>query len=81
MRARHTVPAVLAALLFLAGCGHGGNAQSAQSTQGTHSTGTAQGKTTRQPAPTSSADLGHLRKLVDDADSAASAAESDMARE
>jgi conjugal transfer/entry exclusion protein len=79
MRARHTVPAVLAALLFLAGCGHGGNAQSAQSTQGT---GTAQGtQATRQPAPTSSADLGHLRKLVDDADSAASEAESDMARE
>ncbi|MFF7882427.1 hypothetical protein ACH40F_11600 [Streptomyces sp. NPDC020794] len=76
MRARHTVPVVLAALLFLAGCGHGGNARSAQGT------GTAQGtQTTRQPAPTSSADLGHLRKLVDGADSAASAAESDMARE
>lgn len=76
MRARHTVPAVLAALLLLAGCGQGGSAQ------GTHSTPTAQGaQTTRQPAPTSSADLGHLRKLVDDADSAASAAESDMARE
>ncbi|GAX52103.1 hypothetical protein [Streptomyces olivochromogenes] len=79
MRARHTAPAVLAALLFLAGCGHGG---SAQSTQGTHGTQTAQGtQTTRQPAPTSSADLGHLRKIVDDADSAVSAAESDMARE
>ncbi|MFF7920737.1 hypothetical protein ACFZDP_06150 [Streptomyces mirabilis] len=76
MRARHAVPAVLAALLFLAGCGHGGSAQSTRSTQtarGTQSTG--------RPAPTSSADLGHLRKLLDDADSAASAAESDMARE
>jgi hypothetical protein len=33
MRARHAVPAVLAALLFLAGCGHGGSAQSTQGTQ------------------------------------------------
>ncbi|MCX4428150.1 hypothetical protein OG981_11340 [Streptomyces mirabilis] len=79
MRARHAVPAVLTALLFLAGCGHGG---SAQSTQGTHSTQTARGtQSTGRPAPTSSADVGHLRKLLDDADSAASAAESDMARE
>ncbi|WP_371649192.1 hypothetical protein [Streptomyces mirabilis] len=76
MRGRHAVPAVLAALLFLAGCGHGGSAQSTQGTQ------TARGtQSTDRPAPTSSADLGHLRKLLDDADSAASAAESDMARE
>ncbi|MER7677325.1 hypothetical protein [Streptomyces sp. NPDC096934] len=33
------------------------------------------------PAPSSTTDLDHLRKLVDDADSAASKAESDMARE
>ncbi|MFE4551631.1 hypothetical protein [Streptomyces sp. NPDC056785] len=33
------------------------------------------------PAPSSTTDLDHLRKLVDDADAAASKAESDMARE
>ncbi|WP_405877357.1 hypothetical protein OG762_02565 [Streptomyces sp. NBC_01136] len=63
-RARHTVPAVLAALTvasLLAGCGHAGNAH--------------------HPAPASSTDLGHLQKLVGDADSAAGTAESDMARE
>ncbi|MFF2993249.1 hypothetical protein ACFVTC_01530 [Streptomyces sp. NPDC057950] len=45
--------------------------------------GCGHGADAGQPAPASSSstDLGHLRKLVDDADSAASKAESDMARE
>ncbi|MFF4352936.1 hypothetical protein [Streptomyces sp. NPDC001530] len=36
---------------------------------------------TQNPAPSSSTDLAHLQKLVHDAESAASSAESDMARE
>ncbi|MEU3248223.1 MULTISPECIES: hypothetical protein [unclassified Streptomyces] len=46
-------------------------------------TGCGHGTDTGQPAPAASSttDLDHLRKLVDDADSAASKAESDMARE
>ncbi|MFD8419326.1 hypothetical protein [Streptomyces sp. NPDC059466] len=65
--ARRVAPAAVAAaaVLLLAGCGHHGD--------------------TGQPAPaspsSSATDLGHLRKLVDDADTAAGKAESDMARE
>jgi len=36
---------------------------------------------THSPAPSSSTDLAHLRKLVNDAESAASSAESEMGRE
>ncbi|MFI6493064.1 hypothetical protein [Streptomyces sp. NPDC050564] len=36
---------------------------------------------TQSPAPASSTDLTHLQKLVEGAESAASSAESDMARE
>lgn len=43
--------------------------------------GCGHGADARQPAPASSTDLGHLQKLVDDADTAAGKAESDMARE
>ncbi|MEU1531969.1 hypothetical protein [Streptomyces fagopyri] len=45
--------------------------------------GCGHGEDAGQPAPASSSttDLGHLRKLVDGADSAASKAESDMDRE
>ncbi|GGN79073.1 hypothetical protein GCM10011579_063040 [Streptomyces albiflavescens] len=39
------------------------------------------GDNTQSPAPASSTDLTHLQKLVKDAESAASSAESDMARE
>lgn len=39
------------------------------------------GEKTQSPAPTSSTDLTHLQKLVEGAESAASSAESDMARE
>jgi nitrous oxide reductase accessory protein NosL len=45
--------------------------------------GCGHGEDAGQPAPASSSttDLGHLQKLVDGADSAASKAESDMDRE
>ncbi|MFG2421161.1 hypothetical protein ACGFWD_19205 [Streptomyces sp. NPDC048448] len=63
--ARRVAPAGLAAVTVLLLAGCGHGADAGQSA----------------PASSSSTDLGHLRKLVDDADSAASKAESDMARE
>ncbi|MFC7262506.1 hypothetical protein [Streptomyces lutosisoli] len=70
MRAPHSVLAACAAALLLSLTACGGHAEN------THS-----------PAPSSSSssssstDLAQLRKLVNDAESAASSAESEMARE
>jgi PBP1b-binding outer membrane lipoprotein LpoB len=71
MRARHLALALAAIALLLTACG------------GPTDTTNAPADTTNAPAspgPTPT-DLAHLRKLVDGAESAASSAESDMARE
>jgi hypothetical protein len=66
-RALALLPAAALAALLLTGCGSHGGAAGGPG---------AAGSTSPAPAPS---ELAHMQKLVDDADSAASAADSDAA--
>lgn len=70
MRAPHAGLAACAAVLLLSLTACGGHAEN------THSPAPSS-----SPSSSSSTDLAQLRKLVNDAESAASSAESEMARE
>ncbi|WP_406335528.1 hypothetical protein [Streptomyces sp. NBC_00203] len=73
MRAPHAGVATCAAVLLLSLTACGGHAEN------THSP--APSSSSSSPSSSSSTDLAQLRKLVNDAESAASSAESEMARE
>ncbi|WP_330309584.1 MULTISPECIES: hypothetical protein [unclassified Streptomyces] len=70
MRAPHAGLAACAAVLLLSLTACGGHAENRHSPASSSS-----------PSSSSSTDLAQLRKLVNDAESAASSAESEMARE
>jgi hypothetical protein len=64
------LPAAALAAAVLGGCAHHGASTGA---------GPGGGATASQPSPPSASELAHMRKLVDGADAAASAADKDAA--